>query len=148
MESSKIHFGKRIKEKIKKSGMTIVHIAKKMDTTPNNLYKLFKQKNVNTKYLVLLSQVLEIDLFELITNKSDNISNVEADMYEIVHQFKENTEKAFTKLVADCVENDYTIKDTDTFTSLFYYQKFHEKQISSELNKGLISLTEKHTKQI
>lgn len=67
-----IHVGSIIKETLKKKGKSVTWFANEMCCTRTNVYKIFRKKSIDTDIIWRASQVLECNLFELISNKLNN----------------------------------------------------------------------------
>ena len=59
----KIHIGKKIKEAVKKSGMSVTEFAAKINYSRRNIYSIFEKESVDTSLLIKISEVLEQDFF-------------------------------------------------------------------------------------
>lgn len=60
---SKVHIGKKIKEVLDKSHLTVVDFAKKISITRDGAYKIFEKEQINTALLGKISDVLQHDFF-------------------------------------------------------------------------------------
>jgi len=58
-----IHFGKIIKEKVKRSGMSITEFAKKINISRPAVYQLFQKKSVDCELIRKISILLGENLF-------------------------------------------------------------------------------------
>lgn len=58
------HIGKIIKQELTRQGRTAVWLAKQVNCTPENLYKVFNQKWVTMPLLFKISQALDYDFFK------------------------------------------------------------------------------------
>lgn len=59
----KIHIGKKIKEAVKKSGMSVTEFAARINYSRRNIYSIFGKQSVDTSLLIKISEVLEQDFF-------------------------------------------------------------------------------------
>jgi transcriptional regulator with XRE-family HTH domain len=60
---SKVHIGKKIREALNKSSMTVVEFAKKINLTRDGVYKILDKESVATDQLQKISEVLGHDFF-------------------------------------------------------------------------------------
>jgi predicted transcriptional regulator len=60
---SKIHIGKKIKEILDKTPMSVVDFAKKINLTRNGAYKVFEKETIDTGQLQAISKVLNHNFF-------------------------------------------------------------------------------------
>ena len=56
-----IHYGQAIKTKVKERGMPVAEFARRINQSRNNMYNIFKRKDVNTRLLKTISKVLDYD---------------------------------------------------------------------------------------
>ena len=59
----KVHIGKKIKEAVKKSGMSVTEFAKKVNYSRRNVYSIFDKESVDTAILKKIGEVLQYDFF-------------------------------------------------------------------------------------
>lgn len=69
-----IHMGDLVRKRMRALGLGPTTLAKKIDTTKQNVYGIFKRKTLDTGLLFKLSLVLEADFF-LYYSKELNLSN-------------------------------------------------------------------------
>lgn len=60
---SKLHIGKKIREIVDKSNLTITEFAKSINLTRDGAYKIFGKENIDTVQLAQISKVLDHDFF-------------------------------------------------------------------------------------
>lgn len=60
-----IHVGKEIEKVLRKSGMKTKDFARKINTTPRNVYSICARKEVKTDLLKIISKVLDYNFFRL-----------------------------------------------------------------------------------
>jgi hypothetical protein len=78
---SKIHIGKKIKEVLDKTPISVVDFAKSINLTRNGAYKVFEKETIDTGQLQTISKVLNHNFFSyyedtfLKTNKESKIDN-------------------------------------------------------------------------
>ena len=58
------HIGKIIKKELARQGRTAVWLAKQVNCTPENLYKVFNQQWVTMPLLYKISEALDYDFFK------------------------------------------------------------------------------------
>lgn len=63
MAKASIHIGKKIKEVLDKSPMSVVDFAKSINLTRNGAYKVFEKETIDTGQLQAISKVLNHDFF-------------------------------------------------------------------------------------
>jgi transcriptional regulator with XRE-family HTH domain len=89
-----IHIGKKIKEVLDQSGMTVTEFSKRISTSRENVYGIFKRKSIDTEMLLKISKALNYDFFRLYTDPKDiNIlkKQLEVAEQEIIYLKKINT---------------------------------------------------------
>ena len=59
----KMHIGKKIKEAVKKSGMSVTEFATRINYSRRNIYSIFEKESLDTSLLIKISEVLEQDFF-------------------------------------------------------------------------------------
>ena len=63
MSKAKIHIGKKIKEELAKTPMSVVDFAKSINLTRNGAYKVFEKETIDTGQLQTISKVFSHDFF-------------------------------------------------------------------------------------
>ena len=58
------HLGKLIKQELARQGRTAVWLAKQVNRTPENLYKIFHQEWITMPLLFEISKALDYDFFK------------------------------------------------------------------------------------
>ncbi len=76
MARSKIHIGKKIKEVLDKTPISVVEFAKSINLTRNGAYKVFEKETIDTGQLQTISKVLNHNFFSyyeqaILTNNKD-----------------------------------------------------------------------------
>ena len=66
-----VHIGKKIKEIFKNTGLTVTEFARRIDTSRENVYGVFRRKSVDTEMLIKISKVLDYDFFRLYSNPKE-----------------------------------------------------------------------------
>jgi len=64
METKKIHIGELIKHVAKERGLTNAEIAKRIETTRQNVATILKRDTLDVKQLFTICQALDYDFFE------------------------------------------------------------------------------------
>ena len=64
------HIGNRIKNFIEGSKLSSVEVAKQMNTSYQNLYRIFNRESVETRYLFELSKILNIPVTSFFENET------------------------------------------------------------------------------
>lgn len=59
-----LHIGKLIRKHLEEVGMTKSEFARRLDTSPQNIYGIFKRKSIDTNLLKNISSVLNYDFFQ------------------------------------------------------------------------------------
>ena len=65
-----IHLGNLIKQRLQEIGMNKSELARRINTTPQNVYGIFKRKSIDTELLRKISNVLEYDFFQHYTQEN------------------------------------------------------------------------------
>lgn len=63
-----LHIGEKIKEVFDNTNLKVVEFAKRLNTTRENVYDIFKRKSIDTQMLHDISQILNYDFFQLYLN--------------------------------------------------------------------------------
>lgn len=58
-----VHIGKKIQEKLKEQGRTVVWFAHAINCDRTNAYNIFARQSIDTELLVLISKVLGFNFF-------------------------------------------------------------------------------------
>ena len=65
-----IHIGNKIKQVTETNGISATELGKRINRNRTNVYDIFKRNAVDTQLLILISQALDYNIFELfITNE-------------------------------------------------------------------------------
>jgi len=70
-EEEFLHIGELIKEELKKQGKTTVWLAKELEFTRENCYKIYRHAWIHSDTLVQISKVLNHDFFKDYSNHLD-----------------------------------------------------------------------------
>jgi hypothetical protein len=63
----KLHIGKEIEARYKESGIKLSEFAKRLNTSPRNVYAIFERPDIKTDLLQNIGQVLKFNFFSLYT---------------------------------------------------------------------------------
>lgn len=72
---SKIHIGKKIKEVLDKTPITVVDFAKSINLTRNGAYKVFEKETIDTGQLHTIGKALKHDFFTYYKSSEANVIN-------------------------------------------------------------------------
>jgi hypothetical protein len=61
----KLHIGKEIELRYKESGIKLSEFAKRLSTTPRNVYTIFERSDIKTDLLQKIGEVLHFNFFQL-----------------------------------------------------------------------------------
>ena len=59
-----IHIGKEIEKKYQESGLKLSEFAKRLHTGPRNVYSIFGRKDISSKQLKKISEILHYNFFD------------------------------------------------------------------------------------
>ncbi len=62
-QETKLHIGKLIRKHLEEIGMTKSEFARRIDTSPQNIYGIFKRESCDTNLLKNISDCLKFDFF-------------------------------------------------------------------------------------
>lgn len=65
-----IHIGKIIRKHLEEAGMTKSEFARRLETSPQNIYGIFKRRSVDTELLKSISRILYYDFFQYYSSGS------------------------------------------------------------------------------
>jgi len=63
-----VHIGKEIERIYEKSGMKHAEFAKRINTSPRNVYAIFRRAEIKTDQLLKICEVLNFDFFSMYIN--------------------------------------------------------------------------------
>lgn len=72
----KVHIGAEIEKRFDESGMKVSVFAKKISTTPRNIYNLFKKESLPLDRLILIGEVLGYDFIKLYTKSEYTVNEI------------------------------------------------------------------------
>jgi hypothetical protein len=67
----RLHIGKEIEQHYKKSGIKLSEFAKRLNTSPRNVYAIFERTDIKTDLLQKISEVLNFNFFNLYSSNSE-----------------------------------------------------------------------------
>ncbi|HTF03558.1 MAG TPA: helix-turn-helix transcriptional regulator [Bacteroidia bacterium] len=82
-----VHIGKIVRKHLEEAGMTKSEFARRLETSPQNIYGIFKRKSIDTELLKEISAVLNYDFFQYYSTGA-----------LLVHEDKANYGKIMTAL--------------------------------------------------
>ena len=59
-----LHIGKHIRQILKEQGRTVTWLAGQLHYTRDNMYKIFGRQWIDTRTLLNISEILQVDLFQ------------------------------------------------------------------------------------
>lgn len=59
-----VHIGGKIKQLVKERGLTVSEFARRINTSRENVYGIYKRKTLDTGLLLKINQVLQYDFFQ------------------------------------------------------------------------------------
>lgn len=59
-----LHIGKLVRKHLEELGMTKSEFARRLDTSPQNIYGIFKRKSIDTELLKSIGSILNFDFFQ------------------------------------------------------------------------------------
>lgn len=122
MSKAIIHIGKKIKEVLDKTPLSVVDFAKKINLTRNGAYKVFEKETIDTGQLQTISKVLDHDFFnyyeqsassQLKEPKNDYGYATKTELSEITHALLKLT-RAVEKLQEDLPKKKGVVKKRQT----------------------------------
>lgn len=72
-----IHIGNKIKEIFDTKDLTVSEFARRIDTSRENVYGIFKRKSIDTNLLIKISDVLDHNFFQYFIRKEEIYPEVE-----------------------------------------------------------------------
>lgn len=104
-----LHIGKIIKKKLEESGMSKSEFSRRIETTPQNIYGIFKRKSMDTDLLKRISNVLNYDFFMYYTTATISVPTETKGEQKIITaaELKEEIDSLKSELAALKRENQY-----------------------------------------
>jgi hypothetical protein len=122
MSKAIIHIGKKIKEVLDKTPLSVVDFAKKINLTRNGAYKVFEKETIDTGQLQTISKVLDHDFFnyyeqsassQLKEPKTDYGYATKTELSEITHALLKLT-RAVERLQEELPKKKVVVKKHQT----------------------------------
>jgi hypothetical protein len=122
MSKAIIHIGKKIKEVLDKTPLSVVDFAKKINLTRNGAYKVFEKETIDTGQLQTISKVLNHDFFnyyeqsatsQLKEPKTDYGYATKTELSEITHALLKLT-RAVERLQEELPKKKVVVKKHQT----------------------------------
>jgi hypothetical protein len=76
-----VHIGKEIEKKYKESGMKLSEFAKRLNTSPRNVYSIFVRNEIKTDQLLKIGEILSFNFFDLFIRENDGRVSEPSDVY-------------------------------------------------------------------
>jgi hypothetical protein len=73
-----LHIGREIEEKYKESGIKLSEFAKRLNTSPRNIYDIFERSDIKTDQLKKIGEVLNFNFFILYSAPAPTLKEPEA----------------------------------------------------------------------
>lgn len=73
-----LHIGEKIKGIFKESGLTVAEFARRIDTSRENVYGIFRRKSIDTYLLKKISEVLNYNFFKYYINTEELYPEIES----------------------------------------------------------------------
>jgi transcriptional regulator with XRE-family HTH domain len=77
-----LHIGKLIRKRIEQAGMNKSEFARRINSTPQNVYSIFKRESIDTDLLWEISRVLNYDFFQHYTTSGGAYLNDDSMSYK------------------------------------------------------------------
>jgi hypothetical protein len=78
----KLHIGKEIESRYKESGIKLSEFARRLNTSPRNVYAIFERPDIKTDLLQKIGEVLRFNFFGLYTPANIGIGAVNEPEFE------------------------------------------------------------------
>ena len=98
MSKSKIHIGKKIKEVLGNSPMSVVDFARSINLTRNGAYKVFEKETIDTGQLQVIGKVLNHDFFKYYDHSLAIVKETKSDYGFATHTQVNDLTEAVLKL--------------------------------------------------
>ena len=122
MAKASIHIGKKIKEVLDTTPLSVVDFAKKINLTRNGAYKVFEKETIDTGQLQAIGKVLNHDFFnyyeqnlssQLKEPKNDYGYATKSELSEITHALLKLT-RVVEKIQEDLPKKKMAVKKRQT----------------------------------
>jgi hypothetical protein len=70
----KLHIGKEIEQRYNESGIKLSEFARRLNTSPRNVYTIFERADIKTDLLLKISEVLKFNFFSLYQTSPSGVS--------------------------------------------------------------------------
>lgn len=88
---TELHIGKIIRQHLEEKGMTKSEFSRRIETSPQNIYGIFRRKSIDTDLLRKISIVLEFDFFTYYSGSVlSRTTNIPADLRTMQEVVSEN----------------------------------------------------------
>lgn len=79
-----VHIGQKIKEKLEYRGIFVSELARRISTSRENIYSIFRRKTIDTGLLQKIGEALDHDFFQYYSTSSttDKFNEEEAPYYK------------------------------------------------------------------
>lgn len=67
-----MHIGKRVQEVMSEKGKTVAWLAEQLPCERSNIYNMFHRRNIGVDLLMRLSELMEHDFFQELSNEFRN----------------------------------------------------------------------------
>ncbi len=119
------HIGKKIEEVVRLRKITIVSLAREINTTRNNIYNIFNRESIDTKLLSKISKHLNYNFFEFLSkteqvrilNSQPNIEDIAAEHALCIS--RKDTSKIIEELKKENKELKKRLKEKEIIISSF-----------------------------
>jgi hypothetical protein len=78
----KLHIGKEIESRYKESGIKLSEFARRLNTSPRNVYAIFERADIKTDLLQKIGEVLRFNFFSLYTQLPNPLSVLNEPEFE------------------------------------------------------------------
>ena len=141
--------GEKIKKKIIEARFSVNEIAKRLNTTSQNMYKIFKKDSVESKYLEQIAEILEItisDFFnETIKDENQKLLNDKISLLTQANKYQEikNTNLTYTikHLLPEILNYTDKFKNEKSYNNIINTLKFHKEDFDKETIENMEKLT-------
>ena len=93
----KMHIGKKIKETVQRSGMSVTEFAAKINYSRRNIYSIFEKESIDTSLLAKISEILEQDFFVHYNSNSKKYTQGRVEEPSGAKEYSENRIKELLK---------------------------------------------------
>ncbi len=83
-----VHIGNKIKATVLKRGMSVSEFGRRINTSRENVYSIFKRKTIDTGLLITISKILEFDFFEIYSPQIKKLKDENQDLKDYIKLLK------------------------------------------------------------